>query len=159
MAAASPPRNPGVHYPPPLIYVAGFVSGWLVHCRWPLPIAGPGSRAGQIVAGLSFAIWIAFMLWAVINFRRARTSMLPNRPAARLVTSGPYRITRNPMYVSLVALYLAVSLLLNSWWPVLFLPLVISVMGFAVIRREEEYLAVAFPEEYAAYRRNVRRWL
>jgi len=63
------------------------------------------------------------------------------------------------MYVSLVALYLAVSLLLNSWWPVLFLPLVIFVMGLAVIRREERYLAAAFPEEYAAYRRNVRRWL
>ena len=85
--------------------------------------------------------------------------MLPNLPAARLVTNGPYRITRNPMYVSLVALYLAVSLLLNSWWPVLFLPLVIFVMGLAVIRREERYLAGAFPEEYAAYRRNVRRWL
>ena len=85
--------------------------------------------------------------------------MLPSRPAARLVTNGPYRITRYPMYVSLVALYLAVTLLLNSWWPLLFLPIVIFVLGLAVIRREERYLAVAFPEEYAAYSRNVRRWL
>ena len=159
MTSSTPLRNPGVHYPPPLIYVAGFVSGWLVHRRWPLPIAGPGSRVGEVVAGLWLGIWLVLMLWALRNFRRARTSMLPSRPAARLVTNGPYRITRNPMYVSLVALYLAVTLLLNSWWPVLFLPLVIFVMGFAVIRREEDYLAAAFPEEYAAYRRNVRRWL
>ncbi|HEX6629907.1 MAG TPA: isoprenylcysteine carboxylmethyltransferase family protein, partial [Gemmatimonadaceae bacterium] len=84
---------------------------------------------------------------------------IPNRPATRLATGGPYRLTRNPMYVSLAALYLGVALFANSWWPVALLPLVLLVVDRAVIAREERYLAAAFPDEYAAYRARVRRWL
>ena len=75
------------------------------------------------------------------------------------MTAGPYRLTRNPMYVSLAALYVGVSLFANSWWPLLLLPVVLLAVDRAVIAREERYLAGAFPAEYAAYRARVRRWL
>ena len=96
---------------------------------------------------------------ALTGFWRSHTTLIPNRRATTLVTAGPHRITRNPMYVSLVALYLGVTLLGNSWWPAVLLPIVVLVVDRAVIAREERYLAAAFPGEYAAYCARVRRWL
>jgi protein-S-isoprenylcysteine O-methyltransferase Ste14 len=75
------------------------------------------------------------------------------------VTGGPYRRTRNPMYVAMTLLYLGASLLMNGLWPLLALPVVLAALTFAVIRREERYLSSAFGAEYDAYRRRVRRWL
>ncbi len=63
------------------------------------------------------------------------------------------------MYVSLVVLYLGITLFVNSWWPVILLPAVVLIVDRAVIAREERYLAAAFPEAYTAYRARVRRWL
>ena len=96
---------------------------------------------------------------AFAAFRRARTTVIPGRPANALVTAGPYQVTRNPMYVSFVALYIGATLLLNTWWPALLLPVVVFVIDRFVIRNEERYLAAAFPREYAEYRARVRRWL
>jgi protein-S-isoprenylcysteine O-methyltransferase Ste14 len=159
MTETPPLPHPGVHYPPPLIFVAGIAIGWLLDRWWPWPITAGASRGRVLLAALCFAIWLAFMLAAFVVFLRARTAILPHRPATRLVTSGPYRFTRNPMYVSFVALYIAVTLVLNSWWTLPLLPLVVLVLQRAVIAREERYLAGAFPAQYAAYRQRVRRWL
>ncbi|MEO8561540.1 MAG: isoprenylcysteine carboxylmethyltransferase family protein [bacterium] len=159
MAAASKPDNAGVNFPPPLIYVAGVVIGWLLH-RWrPMFITAGPSNGRSIGAALAFIAFLAFFGGAFSAFWRAHTTLIPNQPATAFVTNGPYRITRNPMYVSLVALYLAVTLVLNSWWPVALLPLVIVALDRAVIAREERYLAKAFPEAYGAYCARVRRWL
>jgi len=96
---------------------------------------------------------------AVVLFRRAGTTPNPTRPTTALVLHGPYRFTRNPMYVSLVLLYVAVTLFVNSWWPVVLLPLVLVATDRLVIAPEERYLAAAFTAEYGAYRSRVRRWL
>lgn len=113
----------------------------------------------DVVGALGILIWLALFLSALAAFRRARTTLIPNQPAAALVTRGPYRITRNPMYLSLVALYLGVTLLMNSWWPLFFFPVVVILIDRTVIAREERYLASAFPAEYGAYTKRVRRWL
>jgi protein-S-isoprenylcysteine O-methyltransferase Ste14 len=113
----------------------------------------------MIGAAMCLVFFTAIVGAAFMSFRRANTTVIPGRPANALVTSGPYRITRNPMYVSFVLLYIGVTLWLNTWWPALVLPLVILVIDRAVIRNEERYLASAFPNEYAEYRANVRRWL
>jgi protein-S-isoprenylcysteine O-methyltransferase Ste14 len=135
------------------------LAGWLAHRAWPLAITAPGNRPREAVAALAIVLWLGLMASALGAFRRVRTTMIPNRPAAALATGGPYRFTRNPVYLSLAALYVGLALLLNSWWPVALLPLVVLVMNRAVIGREERYLAGAFPAEYAAYRARVRRWL
>lgn len=159
MADASPMPHPGVRFPPPLLFAAGLVAGWLLH-RWrPLPITGAPSTIREAGAVLCFGVWLAVMVAAFATFRRARTTFIPHRPAAALVTHGPYRATRNPMYVSFVALYLGVTLLIDSWWPVVLLPLVVLCIDRYVIAREERYLTEAFPVEYRAYRERVRRWL
>ena len=112
-----------------------------------------------ILAAALVLVWLALMLPAFAYFRRFRTSVLPHKPVSAFVVSGPYRFTRNPMYVSLAALYLAIALIIGSWWPVVLLPLVLLVIQRAVIAREERYLRQRFPVEYPAYCARVRRWL
>ncbi len=159
MAESKPLANAGIHYHPPLLYVAGLGAGWLLH-RWrPLPITPEDSRVGLAIGGLGVLLWLVIFASALAAFRRQRTTLIPDRPAAALVTGGPYRFTRNPMYVSLVALYLGVTFLGNSWWPLFLLPMVVIIVDRAVIAREERYLAGAFPAEYDAYAARVRRWL
>jgi protein-S-isoprenylcysteine O-methyltransferase Ste14 len=98
-------------------------------------------------------------VWALATFRAAGTAISPNRPASTLVTHGPFRLSRNPMYLALSLLYLGVMLLVNSVWTLLLLPFVIAVLHLTVIRHEERYLAATFGIGYDAYRRRVRRSL
>jgi protein-S-isoprenylcysteine O-methyltransferase Ste14 len=151
--------HPGVRFPPPLLYAAAFFCGYLLQRAYPLEIVAGGARALTVAGLVLAALWAAFMGAAFATFLRARTNILPNRPAVRLVTSGPYRLTRNPMYVSLVLLYAGGALLLNAWWPLLFLPLVVVAIDRLVIAREERYLLDAFGGHYDAYCRRVRRWI
>jgi protein-S-isoprenylcysteine O-methyltransferase Ste14 len=157
------PLHAGVHFPPPFIYVGGLVFGWLLDRAWPWAVTRvPGSTAAtvRVVVALVFAVaYLALFLGALSAFRRAHTTLIPNRPASTFVTSGPYRWTRNPMYVSLALLYLAFALWLNSWWAVVMLVPVLVVIQTAVIAREERYLGSAFPADYQAYRARTRRWL
>jgi protein-S-isoprenylcysteine O-methyltransferase Ste14 len=81
------------------------------------------------------------------------------RPATALVITGPYRFTRNPMYLGMAAMTVALGLFLNTWWPILLLvPVLIAVRQF-VIGPEERYLQRRFGAEYAAYMKRVRRWV
>ena len=160
MTEASPrPRPTGFHLPPPIVYAAGLLVGWWLDRRSPVPIAlGPSST--RLIAGASCLLASgAGVLSAFVTFRRARTTVIPGRAANALVTSGPYQITRNPMYVSFVVAYIGVTLLMNTWWPAVILPIVILIIDRAVIRGEERYLASVFPTEFAEYRSRVRRWL
>jgi protein-S-isoprenylcysteine O-methyltransferase Ste14 len=159
MPAKEPPAHPGIHYPPPLIYVAGIVLGWLVNRLRPLPITGHPSILRFALAVLCVIAWVLLFGAALNVFRRERTTLIPNQPASALATTGIYSRTRNPMYLSLAVLYIAVALVLDSWWPLLLLPVVLVIVDRLVIVREERYLTQAFPHEYDEYRRRVRRWL
>lgn len=157
--SGAPLANAGVRFPPPIIFAIGFLAGWLLHRVYPLPILPPATAAREPAGVTVLAVGLAFMLWAFATFIAARTAVIPHHPASRLVTSGPYRFSRNPMYTGLTIAYLGLTLLVNSAWPLLFLPLVIMALLALVIQREERYLQSAFGEEYAAYTRRVRRWL
>lgn len=156
---ATPPASPGVRFPPPTLFAVGFLAGWLLHRLHALPLL-PGAFAAREPAGLLLlALGLACAGWGLLTFLRARTAIIPHNPASRLVTSGPYRFSRNPMYTGLTIAYLGLTLLLGSAWPLLFLPLVLAALVALVIRREEAYLLGAFGEEYRQYTRRVRRWL
>src|SRR4051812_1170652 len=122
-----PPGNAGVHYPPPLIYVAGFAAGYGLQRwgRWPVADTAPGIQAAEYSGLALVAGWALIFGAALLQFARSRTTMIPNLPASALATGGIYRLTRNPMYLSLAFLYAGVALLMNSTWPLLLLPLVI----------------------------------
>ncbi|OFW05940.1 MAG: hypothetical protein A3I61_06590 [Acidobacteria bacterium RIFCSPLOWO2_02_FULL_68_18] len=153
----SPPDSAGVHLPPPLFYGAALVGGWLLEGRWPMPVGGGAARTALA--------WVLVAGWAVLGgsafgmFWRSRTSPIPFRPAAALVTAGPYTVTRNPMYVSLALLTAGLALFLNTWWTiVLLVPAVAGVQQFVIVP-EERYLRRRFGTEYEQYTRRVHRWL
>ena len=87
-----------------------------------------------------------------------RTAIFPNQPASRLIQSGPYRFSRNPMYMAIATSYVGMALLTNMLWALMLLPVVLLVLHVTVIRREERYLQQAFGPAYADYCHRVRRW-
>lgn len=152
--------HPGVRYPPPLLFAAGLGLGWVLHRVYPLPLLGASGRPAAALVGWAAIVVAALLaLWAVASFRKAGTAIIPNRPATMLVLRGPFRFTRNPMYLALVLMYAGAGLLINSIWSLLLLPLVLLLLYRTVIRREERYLAAEFGPAYDAYRAQVRRWL
>ena len=140
--------------------MAGFLVGFLLD-RHLIAMRISGAAApGIALVGLVLMVAGAVLAIAgVLAFRRARTTILPFRAASAMVRDGPYRFTRNPMYVGMTLAYLGLSLAFNSAWPILLLPLVLVAMVKLVITKEEEYLEAVFGDEYRAYRRDVRRWV
>jgi protein-S-isoprenylcysteine O-methyltransferase Ste14 len=153
----SEPDRSGVKVPPPLIFVAGFLAGVAVEVV--IPIAALSLALALTAALIGAAIWLALDGWAMLRFQRARTSIVPMRPTTALVTSGPYRVSRNPMYLGMAVLYVALALSLGVIWALVFLPVVILAVDRLAIAREEPYLERKFGDEYREYKRRVRRWL
>jgi protein-S-isoprenylcysteine O-methyltransferase Ste14 len=112
-----------------------------------------------IGGGVLFVFGVVLMFWAMVTFVRARTAILPFRPASTIVTTGPFQFTRNPMYLGLTFSYLGLALVSAILWAIAVLPVVLLALHTLVIRREEAYLSTAFSDEYAAYRNRVRRWI
>ncbi len=108
---------------------------------------------GLVIAGL------LIVFWGMLTFARARTAILPMRPASRLVARGPYRFTRNPMYTGMAVSFLGGAIGMNSVWALVMFPFVILLISSLVISREERYLSSEFGEDYDTYRKTVRRWL
>jgi protein-S-isoprenylcysteine O-methyltransferase Ste14 len=111
--------------PPPFLFAAGFLGGlalerW-VH-QWPLIPASEWRIPFALAGSVAVPLEVALLMWAVLTFVRAHTAILPNRPASRVVRSGPYRFSRNPMYVALSALYLGLALVFNVAWPLVLWP-------------------------------------
>ena len=147
----------GVFVPPPLLYFLVFVVGTLLQRVWPVRMLPPAAgKAAGIVCILSGLVLIA---WSIQTFRRAGTSIIPVRPSTAIVTGGPFRYTRNPMYVALALLYLGAAFWLNMLWPVLLLPVLLFLVQTYIIAREERYLERKFDGEYLQYKSRVRRWM
>jgi protein-S-isoprenylcysteine O-methyltransferase Ste14 len=153
------PDHPGVIAPPPLVF-AGFlaagaladryVSGWLL----PLP-----ALPAQVMAVLLGGAGLVFLAGALGLFLSAGTRPEPWQPTTAIVTSGVYRVTRNPMYVGMALVYAALALALGSPLALALLPAAVLVIYRSVILREERYLERKFGSEYRAYKARVRRWL
>ena len=146
----------GVRVPPPLFYVAGFVLGVALEVIWPIDSLPLAIRLAGAVIGVG--LWLALDGAAMLRFRHAGTSMAPFVPTTALVTSGPYRFTRNPMYLGMAVLYAGLALATEVIWALIFLPLVIAAVDQLVISREEGYLVRKFGDPYCEYMARVRRW-
>lgn len=150
----------GVWIPPPLIYIGLLILGFVIQFYWPLQIVGLDHfiivRAAGAVLILVGALVIAS---AIGTFRSAGTSMVPVRPTTALAFSGPYRFTRNPMYLGMLVVSAGIGLAADAVWPILMLPIMVVAVNYAVIRREEKYLAAKFGEPYTTYTSRVRRWI
>jgi protein-S-isoprenylcysteine O-methyltransferase Ste14 len=156
-AAAERPDTAGVVAPPPLIYLAGLAVGFGLEALLP-----GGSLPGALRWGLGAALVLAgAALLASFNalFHRHETAVEPWKPTTAIVTTGPYRFTRNPAYLGMALVYVGIALLADAPWVLAPLPFVLAVIDRGVIAREERYLERKFGREYLDYKQRVRRWV
>jgi len=100
-------HGPGIMIPPPLIYFTGFLFAYAVNRFYQIPMLGP--PLSIVLALLAVTPSAVLGLWSLLEFWRARTNPFPHKPSSSLVFVGPYRVTRNPMYVSLALLYVVLD--------------------------------------------------
>jgi protein-S-isoprenylcysteine O-methyltransferase Ste14 len=145
---------------PPAVYLVPFALAWaLQHWRpWTIPTVLSGTAL--TVTGLAMiAGGVTLMLWSFVTLTRAHTTVIPWEQVSAIVTAGPFRLSRNPIYLADAITYIGGSLAIHSWWPLLILPAIVIVMRLKVIDREERYLTERFGDSYRQYQRTVRRWL
>ena len=145
--------------PPPVVAVLFGLLMWLVSSLAGAADVSFGSRMG--VAIVVALIGVAFGFSAMASFLRERTTMNPTKPSATasLVTHGVYRLTRNPMYLSLVLYLVAWAAYLSNWLALLLVPVFVLYINQFQIKPEERALSALYGPEYASYRARVRRWL
>src|SRR5215475_2770128 len=142
---------------PPLLCGAAFLIGLLLHLVFPLHILPMTLARGIGVVCVLVSLPLALATFRVLS--RAHTPVDPLKPTTALVTEGPFRYSRNPIYVALTLLYVGVALLVNVWWILLLVVPVLLVIRYGVIAREEAYFTRKFGEAYRQYTAQVRRWL
>lgn len=143
--------------PAPGIFVAVLLVGMLLSLAFPVNFLP--REVTVLVGAACFLLPFALGFAALFAMRRARTSVNPYRPTTVLLTGGPFRLSRNPMYLGMVIQYVGLSLLFNALWAIVLLPLALVIVHVTVIKREERYLEQQFGEDYRAYKARVRRWL
>ena len=149
--------NPNVIAPPPLIFLSGLLIGGLITWFFPSEFL-PKSLA--VVLGIALAVvGLTIIVTTILQMRRAKTNVEPWKPTTAILDDGLYGISRNPIYLAMVLIYLGVTFLFNSIWFLPFLPLVLLIVYWGVILREEKYLEEKFGEEYLNYKNRVRRWI
>jgi protein-S-isoprenylcysteine O-methyltransferase Ste14 len=152
-----PPDNPGVIAFPPLIWLVNAVISVLVHLVIRLPIMSYGIC---LVCGIVLIILAPTLaLSALRTMQAAGTNVDPAKPALTIVRDGPFRFTRNPMYLALCLVQIALGFFLNDWITLLFVVPLALILHYGVVLREEKYLAAKFGELYLQYKREVRRWI
>ncbi len=151
------PDNAGIIAPPPLIFAIPLAAALFENTSKPLAVLP--NRFAIIAGGVMILVALTIFVAAVIQLRRARTAVVPYEPTTAIVESWPYSFSRNPIYLSMTLMYVGISLLLNTLWPLLLLPLVLIVIQRGVIEREERYLEAKFGTDYIDYKLRVRRWL
>ena len=150
--------NPGVIAFPPFIWLVSAVISALVHFFLiRLPIM---SYSACLVCGIVFLILAPTLAWsALVAMKTAGTNVNPAKPALTIARGGPFRFTRNPMYLALCLLQVALGFFLNDWITLVFVVPLALIFHYGVILREERYLAAKFGEPYLELKREVRRWL
>ncbi len=142
---------------PPLVLLALLTVGGLIHLLLPVDIF-PDSFPN--VVGLPFiAAAIALFILSFREFSRHGTPVRGSEPATAVVAGGPYRFSRNPIYLSMLLLETGIALMVDSAWLLAAVALMFIYLSFGVIGREESYLARKFGDEYLDYKASVRRWI
>jgi protein-S-isoprenylcysteine O-methyltransferase Ste14 len=143
---------------PPAPYAAALLGGWwLDRHHFPMPL--DVGAATHLLGWFAVGIGLALSGWTLWTFARHRTTVNPYGGATALCTSGPFRFSRNPIYLGDWFILAGVSLLLNTLWPLVFAPLIWITLRFGVIRHEEAHLEAKFGDAYRGYAARVRRWI
>lgn len=141
---------------PPILLVGLTLAAIGLDMAMPLQISFSGMRPlGVVLIGLALCI----DLWAMKTLYDARTTILPNRGSTHLVTQGPFRYSRNPIYVANMLLMIGMGLFAANGWLLLLAPIDGVLTHFLAVKREENHLIALFGYQYENYCRKVRRWI
>ena len=149
---------PGQSPQPPILFLACLLAGWGLGKVHPLALGLPGTP--RMALGVMLLLLAAIHGgWGLLTFKRMGTTLEPNGEATTLLTSGPFRWSRNPLYLSLAILLVGFGVKLDSVWMLVLAAVLVLLLDRLVIAREEVRLRAQFGEEYVVYARRVRRWL
>lgn len=142
---------------PPVVVLASLLLGAVLTVAWPLSFFPSVLR---VPAGGLLVVMAAGLFWySIAQFRTAGTPVPGNKPTTAIVRTGPYRFSRNPVYLAFFALHLGLAICVNSFWLVATLIATVAVIAGVVVPREERYLTGRFGADYLEYKASVRRWL
>ena len=149
----------GVTVPPVVTIVLPLVAGLLLHFLWTQLRFFPEWWIGHAVGWPLVVAGVLLLAWSVRTMSRAGIDPDPNEPTTAIVATGPYALSRNPIYVSFNVAYVGIAFLVNMVWPIAVLPVGIALLYYGVIARDESYLERVFGDEYRQYKARVRRWV
>ncbi len=152
-------RSLFTHIPPPVFFFTFLLAGWLLDRSWRFALGLDGLLPRLALGGSLIVLAAVLGSWSLILFRRARTSVLPFGTPTAFLTSGPFRISRNPLYVALGLALAAFSALLDNGWILASVPLLVLALDRLIVPGEESRLRALFGEAYLAYCGRTRRWL
>jgi len=143
---------------PPLAWalaaIVGVALGWVVPLRF-VPTALPAAWLGAIV----FALAVALFVWAIVTMTRAGSNVPTSMPTMSIVDTGPYRFTRNPIYLAMMLGLVGLAIGFDSLWSLIALVFFYIIIRYGVVAREEAYLERKFGDVYRSYRARARRWV
>ena len=144
---------------PPVLFLSSLAAAWALGRAYPLGWPGLDDTPARII-GIGFGVvGLTFILWAAWTMRAARTTILPHKRADHLVTSGPFRLRRNPIYLGEVFLMLGAAELSKNVWFVILVPVFIALVTVLAILPEERHLEARFGDAWRAYKAKTRRWI
>ena len=148
-----------IRIPVPWVFILTFLIGVVLESWVPIVEWNRAASNVALVGYVLFAFGAAIAAWGLLIFYKSRTTTVPGRTSSKLVTWGPYRFSRNPMYVGLTIAYLGEAGILKQVWPIVLLPFTVTYLNWIVIPVEEARLTEVFGADYEQYRARVRRWI
>lgn len=148
-----------VRFPPPLIPLATIAVGIGLQRWYPLEMGLPAPGRYWLGGFLAAGAVLTLGLWSVVLFRRSGQSELPWKPTPSILEEGPYRFTRNPMYLQMVLVCIGVATMMANAWILMLTPACAALLQRVAIRPEEAYLEAKFGDPYRSYMNRVRRWI
>lgn len=148
-------HGPGVRVPPPVIVGGSLALAWGLQKLLPVQLGPPAVALG----GMMIFIAMGWVGWALLVLVRAGNDPRPDKPDTAFVTTGPYRLGRNPIYAGFLLFLAGVALSWGTLWAWLAVGAVFLALDLLVVRREEAYLRARFPESFPAYTARTRRWI
>ena len=152
------PETAQVLIRPPLAWALAVLAGLVLDWLAPLPFL-PADWPAGLLGAVVFVLALALAIWAIDTMTRAGTNVPTNRPTTAIVEGGPYRFTRNPIYLGMFGGLIGLGIAFDNPWLLLLMALFALVIRYGVVAREEAYLERMFGDAYRGYRRRVRRWL
>ena len=154
---SEPKDHAAVKIHPPVLVSLHVLAAFFLNKLFPLPFIFPKILEwvgyGLVIIGLGLAII------AASRFMQAHTTLDPHGSVSNIVTGGPYRFSRNPIYLGFVCLLIGFPFIFRNYWGLILSPLLVVLMNRLVIEQEEAYLGKKFGDVYTGYKSRVRRWL